>query len=149
MPDETYEANVISQPQVWQMFFDGASRSSPRGGIIAGVGVVLISPQNHVLPHAFSLTEPCSNNVAEYNALLIGLEVAKGLGITNLEAYGDSKLIVNQVTGEYEVKNEDLIPYHKAVTQLAALFEGLYIDYVPRLQNTHADALAGLAATLA
>ena len=69
----------------------------------------MVSPQNHVLPRAFSLTEPCSNNVAEYNALLIGLDLAKGLGIKNLEAYGDSKLIVNQVTGEYEVKNKDLI----------------------------------------
>src|ERR1700722_16714861 len=95
MPDETHEANMTSGPQVGQLFFDGASRSSPGGGIIAGVGVVLISPQNHVLPRAFSLTEPCSNNMAEYNAMLIGLELAKGLGITNLEVYGDSKLIIN------------------------------------------------------
>src|ERR1700722_6630978 len=98
------------------MFFDSASRSSPRGGIIARVGVVLISPQNHVLPRAFSLTEPCSNNGAEYNALLICLELAKGFRVEHLEAYGDSKLIINQLTGEYEVRNEDLIPYHKAAT---------------------------------
>jgi len=47
------------------MFFDGASRIGTKGKIIAGVGVVFISPQNHVLLRAFSLTEPCSNNVAE------------------------------------------------------------------------------------
>ena len=68
-----------------------------------------ISPQNHVLPRAFSLTTHCSNNVAEYNALLIGLHLAHEMGIRYLEAYGDSKLIVNQVKGEYEVWHEDLV----------------------------------------
>jgi len=55
------------------MFLDGASQIGPKGKIIARVGVVFIFPQNHVLPRAFSLTESCSNNVAEYNALIIGL----------------------------------------------------------------------------
>ena len=62
-----------------------------RGRIIAGVGVVFISPQNHILPRAFSLTESCSNNVAEYNALLIGVQLAHGIGVRYLKAYGDSK----------------------------------------------------------
>jgi len=77
------------------MFFDGASRISPKGKIIAGVGVIFISPQNHVLPRAFSLMESCSNNVAEYNALLIGLQLAHEMGVHYLEAYGDSTLIIN------------------------------------------------------
>ena len=64
----------LTQSQVWQLFFDGALRTVPRGHIIAGVRVVLVSPQNYVIPRAFSLTEPCSNNVAEYNALLIGVD---------------------------------------------------------------------------
>jgi len=71
--DEVIEANMISNDEVWQMFFDGASRTGSNDSIVTGVGVVFISPHNHVLPRAFSLTEPCSNNVAEYNALLIGL----------------------------------------------------------------------------
>jgi len=79
------------------------------------VGVVFFSPQNHVLPRAFSLTESCSNNVTEYNALLIGLQLAQEMGVRYLEAYGDSKLIVNQVKGEYEVRHEDLVSYHHAV----------------------------------
>ena len=68
--DEVFESNITLEDEVWQIFFDGASRIGPKGKIIAGVGVVFISPQNHVLPRAFSLTESCSNNVAEYNALL-------------------------------------------------------------------------------
>ena len=55
IPDEVFEFNVTSEDEVWQMFFDGASRIGPKGKIIAGVGV-FISPQNHVLPRAFSLT---------------------------------------------------------------------------------------------
>ena len=73
--DEIFESNMTSEDEVWQIFFDGASRTGPKGKTIAGVGVVYFSPQNYVLPRAFSLMEPCSNNVAEYNALLIGLQL--------------------------------------------------------------------------
>jgi len=106
------------------MFFDGASRTDPTNKIIAGVGVVFISPENHILPCAFSLTEPYSNNVTEYNALLIGLQLAQQMGVWYLEAYGDSKLIISQVKGEYEVCHEDLIPYHHAAIKLADSFDG-------------------------
>jgi len=112
------------------------------------VGVIFILPQNHVLPQAFSLMEPCSNNVAKYNALLIDLQLTYEMGERYLEAYGDSKLIVNQVKGEYEVWHEDLIHYHHVVIKMAS-FDGFYISHMSRFQNTKADALAALAATLA
>ena len=73
IPDEVIEANKTSSDDVWEFFFDGASRTEPKGKIIARVGAVFISPENRVLPHAFSLIEPYSNIVAKYNALLIGL----------------------------------------------------------------------------
>src|SRR5438270_9487150 len=82
------------------MYFDGASRTIPREGLVARVRIVFFSPQNHVIPRVFSLTEPCTNNVAEYNALLIGLQLAHQLGVRNLQAYGDSELIVNQLRGD-------------------------------------------------
>jgi len=104
----------------------------PRRNIVAGVGVVLVSPQNHVIPRAFSLTESCSNNVAEYNTLLIGMQIADEIGIQNLETHGDSKLIVNQVRGEYEVRHEDLVPYYNATIYMAERFRNFYIDHVPR-----------------
>jgi len=117
IPDEVIEANMTSSDDVWQMFFDGASRIEPKGKIVTRVGAVFISPENHIFPRAFSLTEPCSNNVAEYNALLIDLQIAQQIGVQYLEAYGDSKLIINQVKGEYEVCHENLIPYHHAAIQ--------------------------------
>ena len=71
------------------------------------------------------------------------------MGVRYLEAYGDSKLIINQVKGEYEVRHEDLVPYYHTVVELANLFEGFYIGHVSRSQNTKADALTALATTLA
>src|SRR5438270_12436998 len=109
-------------PTVWQMYFDGASRTIPRAGLVVGVGIVFISPRNHVIPRAFSLTKPCTNNFAEYNALLIGLQLAHQLEVRNLQAYGDSELVINQLRGEYEVRSDDLIPYFNFVLQMAEQF---------------------------
>ena len=71
------------------------------------------------------------------------------MGVRYLKAYSDSKLIVNQVKCEYEVRHEDLVPYYHKVIKMANLFDGFYIGHVSRYQNTKADALALLAATLA
>jgi len=113
------------------------------------MGVVLIFPYNYIIPRAFLLTESCSNNVAEYNALLIGMQLAEEIGVKNFKAYGDSKLIINQIRGEYEVWHEDLILYHNTTINMAKKSRSFYIDYVSRQQNAHADALASLAASLA
>jgi len=134
---------------VWQLFFDGALRTGPRENIIARVGVVLVSLQNYVIPHAFLLTEPCSNNVAEYNTLLFGMQITENIGVKILEAYGDSKLIINQVCREYEVRYEDLVSYHNATIYMVERFRNFYIDHVPRQQNAYADALVSFAASLA
>jgi len=87
--------------------------------------------------------------MAEYNALLIEIQLTEEISIKHLKAYGDSQLIVNQVWGEYEVWHEDLAPYHNATINMVEKFKSLYIDHVPRQQNAHADALASLDASLA
>lgn len=79
-----------------------------REKVITGGGIVFISSENDVLPYAYLLTKPCSN-VAEYNALIIRLQIAEEMWVKYLEVYGDSKLIINQVKGEHEVRNEALI----------------------------------------
>ena len=76
------------------------------------------------------------------------MQLAKEIGVKNLEAYGDSKVIVNQVCGEYKVQHEDLVLYHTSI-DMAEKFKNFYIDHVPRQENAHADALASLAASLA
>ena len=77
------------------------------------------------------------------------MQIADEIGVKNLKAYSDSKLIVNQVREKYEVRHEDLILYYKATISMAEGFGNFYIDHVPRQQNVHADALASLAASLA
>jgi len=77
------------------------------------------------------------------------VQIVNKIGIKNLEAYSDSKLIVNQVRGEYEVRHENLVPYNNATIHMAKKFKNFFIDHVPRQQNAHTDALASLAASLA
>jgi len=77
------------------------------------------------------------------------MQIADEIGVKNLEAYGDSKLIINQVRGEYEVRHENLVPYNNATIHMTERFRNFCIDYVPHQQNAHADALASLAASLA
>ena len=111
-----------------------------------------------------TLVETCRHNlklqttllpqigVTEYRTwkqLVLQGELVEEIGVRHLEAYDDSKLIVNQVRGEYEVRHENLVPYHGATINMAKEFKSFYIDHVPHQQNAHADALAALAASLA
>ena len=88
------------------MFFDGAACQEG-----AGAGVVFVSPHRQILLYLFLLSELWSINVAEYQVLIIGLQMAIEMGISQLEIFGDSKLIINQILEQYDVKKEDLIPY--------------------------------------
>ncbi|WKA02936.1 hypothetical protein VitviT2T_021082 [Vitis vinifera] len=87
------------------MFFDGSARYDG-----TGAGVVFVSPQRQILPYSFVLSERCSNNVVEYQALIIGLQMAIEMKITSLEICGDSKLVINQLLALYELKSNDLVP---------------------------------------
>ena len=141
-PDEDVLYTEILPP--WMMFFDGATHREE-----SGASVVFVSPQKHMLPFAFKLNEPCSNNVAEYQALIAGLQIALDMKISYLKVYGDSKLVINQLLTHYEVKNEGLVPYFRLATRLVEEFEKISLEHIPRSENKIADALANLATTLA
>ncbi|XP_074297737.1 uncharacterized protein LOC141628499 [Silene latifolia] len=128
----------------WQMYFDGAER---RDG--AGTGVVILSLEGYVFPCSFVLIELCSKNVSEYEALNLGLQIAIEIGIKDLDIYGDSLLVVNQVLDEFEVKKDNLIPYHQYAVQLLNKLDCVHIGHVSRSAIKLADALANLATTLA
>lgn len=86
-----------------------------------------------------------TNNVAEYRALLLGIELARELGAEELELIGDSELIVRQVRGEYKVKKPDLKPLHAAAQAALRELASWSIRNVPREQNAEADALVNEA----
>ena len=103
-PDE--EVMLIEISQTWKIFFDEAAQCSG-----AGAGVVFVTPKGDVLPYAFTLTECCSNNVAEYQALILGFEMAMDAKTTCLEVFGDLKLVINQVLLHYDVRKPELIHF--------------------------------------
>ncbi|TYK01744.1 uncharacterized protein E5676_scaffold775G00730 [Cucumis melo var. makuwa] len=141
LPDDEVFFTEMVEP--WTMYFDGAPRRSG-----AGAGIVLISPEKHMLPYSFALAELCSNNVAEYQALIIGLQMALEIRVSFIEIYGDSKLIINQLSLQYDVKHEDLKPYFTYARQLMERFDSVMLENVPRTENKRADALANLATAL-
>ncbi|XP_074283593.1 uncharacterized protein LOC141608135 [Silene latifolia] len=128
----------------WHMYFDGAVRQDR-----AGAGVVFVSPQNRLMPYSFTLTQLCTTNMADYQARILGLQMAVEIGVRDMDIYGDSELVVNQVLSEYEVKKEDLISYHQRALQLLNELDIIQVGHVPRSSNKLPDALANLAATLA
>ncbi|XP_062006103.1 uncharacterized protein LOC133723308 [Rosa rugosa] len=147
LPDEeVFNTEVLP---AWQMFFDRSSRADGVGAGVVFISPYINTPQRQILPYAFTLGELCSNNIAEYQALIMGLQTAAKMKISNLEVYGDSKLVVDQLLTIYEVKKEDLVPYFQLATQLLKGFDAVTLTYVPRKENQMADALANLAAALA
>jgi len=71
----------------------------------------------------------------------MGLEMASDMKIPQLDVYGDSQLIINQLSGSYEVKKEDILSYHQYATFLLERFDQVFLNHVPREENRMADAL--------
>lgn len=122
-----------------RLFTDGASRGNPGK---AGAGAVLLAANGEELATRSVYLGTCTNNVAEYQALLIGLEEALRQGCTDLAVALDSELIVRQIQGRYKVKNEGLLPLFQQVRERLARFATWSIIHVPRAQNARADQLA-------
>ena len=93
------------------------------------------------------LQYPTTNNEAEYKALLTGLSIAKVLGATTLRVQSESQLIVGQVNGEYEAKEDKMAKYLSLVKNIMRWFDEVILVQVPREQNTEADTLVKLASS--
>lgn len=120
------------------LFADGGSRGNPGP---AASGAVLVDPSGEVMDEVGRYLGKATNNVAEWTALLIGLEKAKELGIARLAVRMDSELVVKQMRGEYRVKHVDLQPLHRRAQTLMRSFEWLDIKHIPRKENALADGL--------
>ncbi len=121
---------------------DGASRGNPGP---AGIGIVVEGSDGATLAEIAEYIDRQTNNVAEYTALVRGLTRALELGATSVDVFSDSELMVRQVEGRYEVKNDVLRTYAQQVRDLRRRFSAFHIQHVPRSQNRRADALANLA----
>jgi ribonuclease HI/probable phosphoglycerate mutase len=122
-----------------RLFTDGASRGNPGQ---AGAGAVLLGENGEELAACSAYLGACTNNVAEYRALLLGLTEARRLGCAELAISLDSELIVRQIQGRYKVKHEALLPLYTQVREQLARFDRWTIAHVPRSENARADQLA-------
>ncbi len=117
---------------------DGGARGNPGPAAIAAV---VQDDGGEVLEERGERIGKATNNVAEYRALLLGIERAAALGAKELELVGDSELVVRQVKGEYKVKDENMRELHAEVKRALAPFERWSIRHVRREQNVEADRL--------
>ncbi|CAL2227977.1 unnamed protein product [Prunus armeniaca] len=124
----------------WTMYFDGSSTETR-----SGAGVMIESPQGQRWQLAFQLDFKCTNNQAEYEALIIGLEILKEMKATCVLVYGDSQLVINQLTGEYQCTSENLTMYYVTALNTADEFSRISFVHVPRAENHEANEMAQVA----
>jgi ribonuclease HI len=128
--------------EVWRMYFDGSLKLQG-----AGAGILFIAPEGEQLKYALQLLFPASNNAAEYEALIHGLNIAISLSIKRLMVYGDSMVVISQINKEWDCSNDSIGKYCTAVRKLEDKFEGLEFHHVERDRNAAADALSKLGSS--
>ena len=128
----------------WKFHVDGAANH--RG---SEVGLVLVSPKNITIKKSLRLGFSATNNEAEYETLLVGMNMVQKLGGKAVEIFSDSRLEVGQVQGEIEAKDATMQEYLSQVRHLQSGFESFNLSHVSRSSNTHADSLTTLATSSA
>lgn len=132
-------------PDTLLVFCDGGSRGNPGP---AAIGAVVVDPAVDPPATLAEVSETigiATNNVAEYRAVIAGLEAASGLTSGAVEVRADSQLVVRQLEGRYRVKHEGLRPFYEQARALFGRFDSVTLRHVPRAENTAADALVNKA----
>lgn len=120
------------------LFADGGSRGNPGP---AASAAVLLDPHGELIEEIGAYLGVATNNVAEWTALLLGLEASLRRGIKRLHVRLDSELVVKQLRGEYRVKHAALAPLHRRALTLVRSFDEIEVMHVPRKENALADRL--------
>ncbi|GJU20412.1 reverse transcriptase domain-containing protein [Tanacetum coccineum] len=132
----------VKLPEPWILFTDGSSCVDG-----SGAGLILTNPEGMEFTYALRFEFTATNNEAEYEALLAGLRIAARMGVRNLEANVDSRLVANHVLGEYVAKEDNMVQYLDKTKSLIQGFDRFTIRQVPRGDNKKADALSKIAST--
>ncbi|GAV69862.1 RVT_3 domain-containing protein [Cephalotus follicularis] len=125
---------------LWKLSVDGFSCITS-----SGAGLVLTSPDGWTLEYALRFGFKATNNEAEWEALIVGLTIAKHLEVRKVEASSDSQLVVGLASGEYEAREDSMAKYLSHFQNLKSAFEVLRVLKVPRAENARADQLSKLA----
>jgi ribonuclease HI len=137
----------VSSPgiDVVEVYADGGARGNPGP---AAIGAVVLDPSTSPPTRLASVSEcigSATNNVAEYKAVIAGLEAARPLGARILRLRADSMLVIRQLEGAWKVKNEGLRPLHARASELLRSWSQVDLAHVPREQNVDADLLVNAA----
>jgi ribonuclease HI len=122
------------------MYFDGSVC-----GDGCGIGILLVSPRGAAYSFSIRLPTPCTNNSTEYEAVSKGMELLLEVGAEAVEIFGDSKLVISQLTEEYKCESESLFPLWEQCQELMAQFRYINFYWIPRIQNSEANDLAQMA----
>ncbi|GJQ97920.1 reverse transcriptase domain-containing protein [Tanacetum coccineum] len=145
-PEEESPDTLIGEeeelPEPWILFTDESSCTDG-----SGAGLILTNPEGMEFTYALRFRFDATNNEAEYEALIAGLKIAEQMGVKNLQANVDSRLVANQVNGTYVAKETDMVRYLEKVKTLTNSFKAFSIKQVPRSENKKADALSKIAST--
>ena len=125
-----------------ELFFDGCSKGNPGK---AGAGAVIYQNGIELYSKTLFVGNNETNNVSEYNGLIIGLELATFNGIKELSVKGDSLLVIKQMKGEYKVKNKNLKILFERAKQLSLQFDKITFEHIYRENNQRADELSNIA----
>ena len=117
----------MTEDDTWTLYFDGASNQKG-----CGVGVLIVSLQEEHIPISIKLDFDVTNNAAEYEACIVGLKTALVIGIKKLCIYGDSSLIINQISKKWKVRSESLEPFQVYLETLTDQLEKVDYTYLPR-----------------
>ncbi|GKF54313.1 reverse transcriptase domain-containing protein, partial [Tanacetum coccineum] len=129
-------------PEPWILFTDGSSCTDG-----SGAGLILTNPEGMEFTYALRFVFDATNNKAEHEALIAELRIAKQMGVKNLQANIDSRLVANQVNETYVAKETDMIRYMEKVITLTNNFKAFSIRQVLRSENKKADTLSKIAST--
>ena len=134
--------NKVYPESDFVMNFDGCSKGNPGS---AGAGAVIYKGSQEIWAASLYIGEKITNNHAEYAGLILGLEQALKMNIKVLMVEGDSMLIINQVTGLYQVKSPTLLNLYKRSKELEGQFDEIYFTHIYRNKNSRADELSNIA----
>ncbi|XP_004306016.1 PREDICTED: uncharacterized protein LOC101304797 [Fragaria vesca subsp. vesca] len=127
----------------WTLYFNGS-----RTDTAAGAGIAIAKPAGDRFSYSFQLDFKCTNNQAEYEALIIGLEILLDLGVREVRIFGDSLLVVNQLVEKFKCLSSSIEPYLRKAFEVLDRFDDVYIEHIPREFNFAANELAQVASGL-
>ncbi|XP_075640477.1 uncharacterized protein LOC142612242 [Castanea sativa] len=144
MDEKSVGMILCKEPLMWRVYFDGTINQKG-----FGVGLVLVSPEGFLFENSLRLGFSTTNNEAEYEALLVGMDMVQKMGGQAVQMFLDSQLVVGHVERKLEAKDPRMQEYIARVRYLQSKFKSFTLSHVSKSMNTHVDSLATLATSSA